>query len=126
ARTPRATSATCSAAVPVLVAMAAAVPQSRANPASSSRTRAPWVTQPLCITAATASCSAGPRSGRATGTRHPTLGLQRVDEGRGHARDVVAREAHARGQVEAARGERLGDGTPLAGGVGRQRVAGME
>jgi len=69
ARTPRATSATCSAAVPVLVATAAAVPQSRANPASSSRTRAPCVTRRLHHRR-TASCS--PARDRAAATAHAT------------------------------------------------------
>src|SRR5262245_23893848 len=114
--TSRASRATCSAAVPVLVATAWAVAQSLAKAASSSRTRAPWVIQPLAITSWTARASSGPTSGRATGMRQlialaprrvggpraRSRPVQRLAKRGGDALDLVAREPDARRQVDAA------------------------
>ena len=66
-RTPTASSARCSAAVPLDTAHACGAPTNPANSRSNAATSGPCITQPDSSTRATAAASSGPSSGRAMG-----------------------------------------------------------
>ena len=116
--TPSAASTTWSAVVPEVVATAWPVPQSWAKAASSSRTLAPWVIQPLAATAWTAAISASPISGLATGMRQAIS-----PPGPRRARAPPARRRLRPGPCPRAGSCRATPGAPRRADAGRSRRA---